>query len=74
MKLSTMTQTLPMLALASLLLGSGCGTPKMRVVAQDRAVQRVKKDGSFTAPCDGWFVPDATWIDINEAIGRELAK
>ena len=33
---------------------------------------RVKQNEKFSVPHDGWFVPDATWLDINDALAKKL--
>lgn len=58
----------------SVLLMSGLtqGCAHYAVVSADREVRRLKVGKAFEAPCDGWFVPDATWIDLNTALGVKL--
>jgi hypothetical protein len=53
------------------LIGS-CGCASVKVISADREIQRLQKNNRFVAPHDGWFVPDATWKDINEALADKL--
>jgi len=48
------------------------GCAHYTVVAQDREVRRLTHQKMFEPPVDGWFVPDATWIDLNVALGNKL--
>lgn len=50
------------------------GCAHYTVVSQDREVRRLKSHMTFEPPCDGWFVPDATWLELNTALGIELNK
>lgn len=56
-----------------LMLGSmtGCAV-HYTVLPSDRAVLRMKANQSFSPQHDGWYVPDATWKDMNEAIADKL--
>ncbi len=65
-----MTRMLLMLVL----LISLPGCKHVRVVSADRQVHRMKAGKEFKPTCDGWFVPDATWKDINTAAEIGLAK
>lgn len=77
-KCGRMTKRGPMLAWLTIWLvcgcaGSGCvSSPKVVVIPADREVKRVKAGAEFRSAHDGWFVPDATWREMNAAIGREL--
>jgi len=42
------------------------------VISSDKIVRRIKADESFRAPVDGWFVPDARWLEIREAIAERI--
>ena len=63
-----MTALLPLIALT--LGSSACVGP--RVVSADRSIQRLEAGKNFIPDHDGWFVPDAVWIDINDALGDKL--
>lgn len=55
---------------AWLMTCSGCATYK--VVSQDRAVRRMEAAKPFIPPVDGWFVPDARWLEIRQAIADKI--
>jgi hypothetical protein len=51
----------------------GCASaPKVRVIPADREIKRVTAGVEFRSAANGWFVPDATWIEIEEALQRKL--
>lgn len=62
--------TLTTLALLMPVLMTGCASYK--VVSEDREVVRVKAGQSLKVEHDGWLVPDATWLDINRALGDKV--
>ena len=43
---------------------------RYKVISSDREILRVKRGVILTPRYDGWFVPDATWIDINDALAK----
>ena len=53
-----------------LFLSSGCAHYK--VIDADKTVHRLKAQQAFTAPVDGWFVPDARWLEIREALADKI--
>ena len=63
-----MTKLLP-IAL-SMTICAGC--THYKVISSDKIVRRIKADESFRAPIDGWFVPDARWMEIREAIADRI--
>ena len=63
--------TMKLLPIAlSMTIWTGCAHYK--VIDADKAVRRVKAQQAFTAPVDGWFVPDARWLEIREAIAEKI--
>jgi len=64
----TMTKLLP-IAL-SMMICAGCAHYK--VISSDKTVRRIKADEPFIAPIDGWFVPDARWLEIRDALSDRL--
>ena len=48
---------------------TGCVT-KAVPVASDRWVTSLRSGQVFTAPCDGKFVPMATYLELQEAFDR----
>jgi len=49
-------------------------TTKLAPIAlsSDRIVRRIKADETFRAPIDGWFVPDARWLEIRDALAERI--
>ena len=54
----------------SMTICGGCAHYK--VISSDKIVRRIKADEPFRPPIDGWFVPDARWIEIREAIADRI--
>ena len=54
----------------SMTIWTGCAHYK--VIDADKTVRRLKAHDQFTAPVDGWFVPDARWLQIREAIAEKI--
>src|SRR2546423_14216343 len=54
----------------SLCLLTGCAHYK--VISADKTVRRLKAQQLFTAPGDGWFVPDARWLELREALAEKI--
>ena len=67
-KLFRMMKPLP-IAL-SMMICAGC--KHYKVISSDRTVHRIKANESFPAPVDGWFVPDARWIEIRDALAERI--
>ena len=63
-----MTKLLPIAAL--MMISTGCAHYK--VIDADKTVRRVKAQQAFTAPRDGWFVPDARWLELREALAEKI--
>lgn len=72
MKYLRMMKLRLMLISIGLLMPLGCATKPPTIIAADREVKRIKAEKPFTTKHDGWFVPDATWIDIRKALGETL--
>ena len=59
------------LPIAALMIGSsGCASYK--VISADRNLIRLRSNQAFTPAVDGWFVPDARWLEINQALSDQL--
>jgi len=54
----------------SLFLLTGCA--HYRVISADKTVRRLKALDTFLAPSDGWFVPDARWLELREALADKI--
>jgi len=65
-----MTKRLP-IAL-SMLIWTGCA--HYRVMDADKTVRRLKANETFKAPSDGWFVPDARWVELREALAEKIER
>jgi len=63
-----MTKLLP-IAL-SMLIWTSCAHYK--VIDADKTVHRLKARQPFTAPVDGWFVPDARWLELRNALSDKI--
>jgi hypothetical protein len=48
------------------------GCTHYRVISSDKTIHRIRAHDSFSAPVDGWFVPDARWLEIREAIAARI--
>ena len=70
MKSSLMTKLLP-IAL-SMTICAGC--THYKVISSDKIVRRIKANDEFRAPVDGWFVPDARWLEIRQAIADKIEE
>lgn len=53
----------------SWLSGAGCASQHYQVISEDKVIRRMKAGQAMTPAVDGWFVPDARWIELNEAMG-----
>ena len=54
----------------SVVLATGCA--HYRVISADKAVRRLPAHSQFQAPVDGWFVPDARWLELREALADKI--
>ena len=55
-----------------MVIWTGCA--HYRVVSQEKAVIRMKAGVPTTPSVDGWFVPDARWLEMREAIGDRILE
>ena len=53
-----------------IVIWTGCAHYK--VIDADKAVRRLKANDLFKAPVDGWFVPDARWLELREALADKI--
>ena len=67
-KFSGMMKRLPIALL--MLIWTSCAHYK--VIDADKTVRRLKLHDQFTAPVDGWFVPDARWVELREALADRI--
>ena len=67
-KLSAMMKLLPIGL--SMTIWTGCAHYK--VIESDKTVRRLKAQQAFTAPVDGWFVPDARWLELRQALADKI--
>ena len=67
-KSSVMTKLLP-IAL-SMLTWTSCAHYK--VIPADKTIRRLKAHDPFTAPVDGWFIPDARWLELRQALADKI--
>ena len=67
-KSSSMTKRLP-IAL-SMLIWTSCAHYK--VIPADKTVHRLKAHEQFAVPLDGWFVPDALWLELRQALADKI--
>src|SRR5438552_7324269 len=58
-----------LLAIAAL---APLGCAHYKVIEADKTVRRVKAHETFTAPVDGWFVSDARWLELREALADKI--
>jgi hypothetical protein len=63
-KLFTTTKLMP-IAL-SMAICAGC--THYKVISSDKTVRRIKANEQFRSPIDGWFVPDARWLELRDAL------
>ena len=62
--------TLSLVGLSLLL--TGC--VHYKVIPADKTIHRLKANETFTAPFAGWFVPDARWLEIREALNQKIEE
>ena len=67
-KLSAMTKLLPIAV--SMLIWTSCAHYK--VIPADKTVHRLKAHEQFAVPLDGWFVPDALWLELRQALADKI--
>ena len=65
--------TMKLLPIAlSMTIWTGCAHYK--VISADKTVRRLKANDAFKAPVDGWFVPDARWLELREALADKIEQ
>ena len=69
-KLFTTTNLLPI----ALLMMTCAGCAHYKVISSDKTVRRIKAHEPFTAPIDGWFVPDARWLELRDALADKIQQ
>ena len=47
-------------------------TQDYKVIEADKTVRRLKAQQPFIAPSDGWFVPDARWLELRNALSDKI--
>jgi hypothetical protein len=71
MRFSKMTRALLIAGCLMLSSGIACtATAKPKIISADREIKRVKAAKPFTSAIDGWFVPDALWMEIGEVLDQ----
>jgi len=60
-----------LLAIAAL---APLGCVHYKVLDPDKTVRRLKAHDTFKAPSDGWFVPDARWLELREALADKIEQ
>src|SRR5438477_7219588 len=58
-----------LLAIAAL---APLGCAHYKVIEADKTVRRLKAQQPFIAPSDGWFVPDARWLELRNALSDKI--
>ncbi len=48
------------------------GCAHYKVISQDRQIVRLQTSKPFTPSIDGWFIPDARWLEIRQAIADKI--
>jgi len=43
-----------------------------KVIDADKTVRRLQANEMFRASCNGWFVPDARWLELREALAEKI--
>lgn len=69
-RLSSATRLLPIAV--SMMIWTGCA--RYKVISADRTVHPLRAGEAWVAPVDGWFVPDARWLEIREAIANKVEE
>ena len=50
------------------------GCAHYKVIDADKTVRRLQAHSQFVAPSDGWFVPDARWLELREALADKIEQ
>ena len=69
-KLSSATTLL--LIAASMMIWTSCA--RYKVIGADRTIHSLRAGEAWVAPVDGWFVPDARWLEIRQAIADKIEE
>ena len=54
------------------MISTGCAHYK--VISAERAIHPLRVGETWKAPVDGWFVPDARWLEIRQAIAAKIEE
>lgn len=65
---ANMTRLLSMLICSVIL--TGCGSPRVEVIPADEYIRFTPAGVPFTPAVDSWSVPDATMLQIRNALSR----
>lgn len=57
---------------AWMMIWTGCA--RYKVISADRAIHPLRAGDAWVAPVDGWFVPDARWVEIRQAITDKMEE
>jgi hypothetical protein len=55
-----------------MMISTGCAHYK--VISADRTIHPLRAGETWHAPVDGWFVPDARWLEIRQAIAEKIEE
>jgi hypothetical protein len=69
-RLFSATKLLPIATL--MMTWTGC--EHYKVISKDRAIHPLRAGETWQAPVDGWFVPDARWLEIRQAIADKIEE
>jgi hypothetical protein len=69
-KLFSMMRLLPIAT--SIMTWTGC--EHYKVISSDRTIYPLRAGERWQAPVDGWFVPDARWLEIRQAINQKIEE
>src|SRR3954466_1194940 len=57
---------------AWMMISTGC--EHYKVISADRTIHSLRAGETWKAPVDGWFVPDARWLEIRQAIAEKIEE
>ncbi|HUR45542.1 MAG TPA: hypothetical protein VMZ27_06630, partial [Candidatus Saccharimonadales bacterium] len=69
-RLSTGTKLL----LIAVWMTTWTGCTHYKVISADRTVRPLRAGENWKAPVDGWFAPDARWLEIRQAIADKIEE
>jgi hypothetical protein len=69
-KLSNATK----LSLIAAWMMTSTGCAHYKVISADRTIQPLRAGETWQAPVDGWFVADARWLEIRQAIADKIEE